>query len=249
MLCLSGVTCADATFTSEILTPETALKAAQAALKSCRDRGYQATVAVVDRMGVAQVLLRDRFAGPHTPDMATAKACTAASFRTSTTELAEAPQPGRPASGIRHRPGVAAVGGGLMIEAGGSLLGRSASPARPAGARTMPAPRRASPRSARISSSRGRAPGTELPWQKRRRRERGGAAPDTWNSYFTALSSSHMVWSASVLGVLVRRRVALGARFGQAALRRNGARALGLVRARRKRCRLLIMMRFMEYRR
>ena len=107
----------------KVLTPETALKAAQAALKSCRDRGYQATVAVVDRMGVVQVLLRDRFAGPHTPDMATAKAYTAASFRTNTTELAEATQPGRPASGIRNRPGVAAVGGGMMIEAGGSLLG------------------------------------------------------------------------------------------------------------------------------
>ena len=67
--------------------------------------------------------MRDRYAGPHTPDMATAKAYTAVSFRTNTTELAEASQPGRPASGIRHRPGVAAVGGGMMIEAGGSLLG------------------------------------------------------------------------------------------------------------------------------
>jgi uncharacterized protein GlcG (DUF336 family) len=113
----------NATFNVKVLTPETALKAAQAALKSCRDRGYQATVAVVDRMGVVQVLLRDRFAGAHTPDMATAKAYTAASFRTNTTDLAEATQPGKPASGIRNRPGVAAVGGGLMIEAGGSLLG------------------------------------------------------------------------------------------------------------------------------
>ena len=102
----------DATYAVRLLSPETALKAAQAALKSCRDRGFQAAVAVVDRMGVVQVLLRDRFAGPHTPDMATAKAYTAASFRTNTTELAEASQAGRPASGIRHRPGVAAVGGG-----------------------------------------------------------------------------------------------------------------------------------------
>jgi uncharacterized protein GlcG (DUF336 family) len=114
---------AQATFSVRVLTPETALKAAQAALKKCRDGGYQATVAVVDRMGVVQVLLRDRFAGPHTPDMASAKAYSAASFRTNTTELAGATQPGRPQSGIRHRPGIAAVGGGLVIEAGGSLLG------------------------------------------------------------------------------------------------------------------------------
>ena len=114
---------AQATFSVKLLTPETALKAAQAALAKCRAGGYQVTVAVVDRMGVVQVLLRDRFAGPHTTDMASAKAYTAASFRTNTTELAEATQPGRPQSGIRNRPGVAAVGGGVTIEAGGSLLG------------------------------------------------------------------------------------------------------------------------------
>jgi uncharacterized protein GlcG (DUF336 family) len=119
----SAAHAAEATYTVKVLTPETALKAAQAALKSCRERGFQASVAVVDRAGVVQVLLRDRFAGPHTTDMATAKAYTAVSFRTNTTALAEATQPGRLASGIRNRPGVAAVGGGLMIEAGGSLLG------------------------------------------------------------------------------------------------------------------------------
>jgi len=114
---------AQATFTVRVLTPETALKAAQAALKKCRDSGYQATIAVVDRGGVLQVLLRDRFAGPHTVELARAKAYTAASFRTATAALAEATQPGRPQSGIRNRPDVAAVGGGLTIEAGGSLLG------------------------------------------------------------------------------------------------------------------------------
>jgi uncharacterized protein GlcG (DUF336 family) len=114
---------ADATFSVKSLTPESALKAAQAALARCRANGFQVAVAVTDRMGVTQVLLRDRFAGPHTVDMATSKAWTAVSFRTSTAELADATQAGRPQSGIRNRPGVAAVAGGLMIEAGGSLLG------------------------------------------------------------------------------------------------------------------------------
>jgi uncharacterized protein GlcG (DUF336 family) len=55
--------------------------------------------------------------------MARSKAYTAVSFRTNTTELAEATQAGRPQSGVRHLPGVVALGGGLMIEAGGALLG------------------------------------------------------------------------------------------------------------------------------
>lgn len=114
---------AQGTHSIKLLAPGTALKAAQAALKKCRDGGYQATIAVVDRMGVTQVLLRDRYAGAHTVQTAQAKAYSAVSFRTNTTELAEATQAGRPQSGIRHLPGVAAVGGGLMIEAGGSLLG------------------------------------------------------------------------------------------------------------------------------
>ncbi|MGQ0656143.1 MAG: GlcG/HbpS family heme-binding protein [Betaproteobacteria bacterium] len=118
-----GGACAQATYSVRLLTPETALKAAQAALAKCRESGFQASVAVVDRSGVVQALLRDRFAGPHTVDMASAKAWTAVSFRTGTTELAEATQPGRPQSGIRNRPGVAAVGGGLLIEAQGALLG------------------------------------------------------------------------------------------------------------------------------
>ena len=125
---------AEATLTLRVLTPDTALKAAQAALKACRGGGFQVAVAVVDRMGAAQVMLRDRYAGPHTPDMAAAKAWTAVSFRTDTTELAKMTQPGSPQSGIRNRPGVAAVGGGLMIQAGGSLLGAIGVSGAPGGA-------------------------------------------------------------------------------------------------------------------
>lgn len=123
LLLASAAGAADATFAIRVLTPETALSAAQAALKKCRDSGFQVAVALVDRMGVTQVLLRDRFAGPHTPRMARSKAWTAVSFRTNTTDLAEATQAGRAQSGVRDLPGVAAVGGGLMLEAGGSLLG------------------------------------------------------------------------------------------------------------------------------
>lgn len=110
-------------FEIKALTPETALAAAQAALAACRAQGFQVGVAVVDRSGLTQVFLRDRFAGAHTVEVATNKAWTAASFRTSTLDLANESQPGKPMSGIRSTPRMLAVGGGVVIEAGGSIYG------------------------------------------------------------------------------------------------------------------------------
>jgi|JI10StandDraft_1071094.scaffolds.fasta_scaffold1307486_1 uncharacterized protein GlcG (DUF336 family) len=119
----SNVAAQDATFSVKSLTPEVALTAAKAALEQCRKDGYQVAVAVVDRAGHVQVLLRDRFAGAHTLDLAPNKAWTAASFRIPTATLAIETQAGKPMSAIRGHPKVAALGGGLVIEAGGSVLG------------------------------------------------------------------------------------------------------------------------------
>jgi len=113
----------ESTFQTRSLTPETALVAAKAAMESCRKQGYQVAVAVVDRAGLVQVLLRDRFAGAHTVDVAANKAWTAASFRTATTALASETQPGKPMSGLRNLPRFLAAGGGLVIEGGGSAFG------------------------------------------------------------------------------------------------------------------------------
>jgi len=113
----------DATYSVRMLAPETALAAAQAALRKCRDSGWQVAVAVTDRAGIAQVILRDRYAGAHTPRTAAGKAWTAASFRTSTSELVRITQPGQPQSGVRNLPRAVILGGGLLIEAQGSILG------------------------------------------------------------------------------------------------------------------------------
>lgn len=121
------------TFTSPSLTPETALTAARAALESCRKAGYQVGVAVVDRAGLPQVFLRDRYAGAHTVQVAVDKAWTAASFRIPTTALAAETQAGKPMSGIRGQPRVVAAGGGLVIEAAGSVVGAIAVSGAPGG--------------------------------------------------------------------------------------------------------------------
>ena len=119
----AGAQPASGTFSVKQLTPEAALAAARAALESCRQSGYQVAVAVTDRSGLTQVMLRDRFAGAHTVEVATNKAWTSASFRISTLALAHETQAGRPMSGLRATPRVAAFGGGLPIEAAGSLVG------------------------------------------------------------------------------------------------------------------------------
>jgi uncharacterized protein GlcG (DUF336 family) len=98
-------------------------RARRAALVDCQQRGYQVAVAGVDRAGVIQVVLRDRYAGPHTPATASGKAWTAATFRSSTSSLFAISQPGMMQAGIRNLPGAVIIGGGLTVEAGGSLVG------------------------------------------------------------------------------------------------------------------------------
>lgn len=129
LVCLSlaslagAVSAQEAVFQIRSLTPEAALTAARAALESCRKQGYQVAVAVVDRAGLTQVLLRDRFAGPHTVQVSADKAWTAVSFRSNTQALAADTQAGKPMSGLRGLPRFMAAGGGVLIEGGGSVYG------------------------------------------------------------------------------------------------------------------------------
>lgn len=124
----------EATVSHKVLSPDMALEVARATLEACRSRGFQVAVAVVDRFGQPQVMLRDRFAGPHTPSTATGKAWTAVSFRTNTTDLILLAQPGQPQAGLRDLPNAVLLGGGMLVEAGGSLLGAIGVSGAPGGA-------------------------------------------------------------------------------------------------------------------
>jgi uncharacterized protein GlcG (DUF336 family) len=107
--------------TFKLLTPDAAVELAQAALADCRKRGFQVAVAVVDRFGTLQALIRDRFAGPHTPETARRKAWTAVSFRTDTLAMADFTATATNA-GVRFVDGALMVGGGVPVEAAGSIV-------------------------------------------------------------------------------------------------------------------------------
>lgn len=126
--CLAAVSAAPSVraedFTTfRVMAPSLALDMAQAALTACRDRGFQVAVAVVDRFGVTQVVLRDALAGAHTPDTALGKARAAVSFRTPTEELSSITQAGQANSAIRHIPGYIFLGGGVPVDSAGSIVG------------------------------------------------------------------------------------------------------------------------------
>lgn len=110
--------------TFQVLKPEVALEMADAAMEACRAQGYQVGVTVVDRFGVPQVFLRDRFAGLHVYEVSRRKAWTAVSFRTDTSDLDRATNPGEISQGIRAVSEALPLGGGLMVQTGaGDLVG------------------------------------------------------------------------------------------------------------------------------
>lgn len=109
----------DGAFVSfQVLKPEVAFEMAEAALLHCREEGYQVGVTVVDRFGLPQVFMRDRFAGAHVFETSRRKAWSAVSFRTNTTDLDRATNPGEISQGIRQLSEALPLGGGLMVESG-----------------------------------------------------------------------------------------------------------------------------------
>ena len=119
----TAVRAEEATVTYKSLTVDVALEAAQAALKQCRTDGYQVTVVVLDRFGEPQVLLRDRFAGLPSIEIAKDKAWTAIGFRSSTSQLAASVKNGTIDQRLAQMPRLAMIGGGLFVETADTLLG------------------------------------------------------------------------------------------------------------------------------
>ncbi|MGD8569540.1 MAG: heme-binding protein [Gammaproteobacteria bacterium] len=103
--------------TSRLLTATSANKLAVAAEAYCRSKGYQVTVAVVDRFGNLLAFLRNPLSGAHTIQVAQNKAYTAATLQGSTMEL------GKRVEFLKTLPRISLVGGGLPVRVGGYMYG------------------------------------------------------------------------------------------------------------------------------
>jgi uncharacterized protein GlcG (DUF336 family) len=114
---------AEGIITYKSLAPDVALDLARAALQQCRKDGFQVAVVVIDRFGAPLVTLRDQYAGLGALEIASGKAWTAVNFTRNTSDLIKAIKDGDLSPGLATLPKVTMVAGGILIEAGGSMLG------------------------------------------------------------------------------------------------------------------------------
>ena len=96
---------------------------ANAALEQCMSMGYKVSVTVVDRAGIAIVMLRGDGAGLHTPEGSDRKAYTARAYSSPSANFAKrvTTEPNYASAIQYHR--VLALGGGLPIKAGNEVIG------------------------------------------------------------------------------------------------------------------------------
>lgn len=113
----------EAIVTYKSLAPDVAFDLARAALQQCRKDGYQVAVVVLDRFGAPLVSVRDRYAPAGALDIANGKAWTAVTFTRNTSDFVKAIKDGTIGAGLAGLPKVTPLAGGLVIGAGGALLG------------------------------------------------------------------------------------------------------------------------------
>jgi len=108
----------------KVLPLSLATQAAQAAVTTCRQKGFHISVAVTDQDGLVRALLRDDAAGPHTLDSSVKKAYTAASLGVPTGVLTKILVEQPDATGLRDMNNrILIMQGGLPIKAGGEVIG------------------------------------------------------------------------------------------------------------------------------
>jgi uncharacterized protein GlcG (DUF336 family) len=96
---------------------------ANAALEQCQSMGYKVSVTVVDRAGLALVMLRGDGAGLNTPEGSDRKAYTARAFSQPSAAFVKRILDNPASSGSKEYTRVLALAGGLPIKAGDDVVG------------------------------------------------------------------------------------------------------------------------------
>jgi uncharacterized protein GlcG (DUF336 family) len=96
---------------------------ANAALAQCQSMGFKVSVTVVDRAGLALVMLRGDGAGLHTPEGSDRKAYTARTFRAPSANFVKRMLDEPAAAGSKEYTRVLALGGGLPVKIGDDVIG------------------------------------------------------------------------------------------------------------------------------
>ena len=96
---------------------------ADATLAACKAKGYNTSVAVVDRAGQVLVIMRSEQATAQTAEMARRKAYTARMFRVPTAEFQKRTEEDPARSGQRDLTDILALSGGVPIQVGNDTIG------------------------------------------------------------------------------------------------------------------------------
>ena len=120
---LASPVCAQGVLTEKNLSLALAQTIANAALAQCQGMGFKVSVTVLDRDGLAIVMLRGDGAGLHTPEGADRKAYTARAYGRPSADFAKRVQaePSYAPAMQYHR--MLALGGGLPIKVGNEVIG------------------------------------------------------------------------------------------------------------------------------
>jgi len=102
------------------ISAQTAMKAAQAALKEAEKQGQRVTIAIVDRSGATRLVIHGDQAGPQTEESAIRKAFTAVSFGQPTGKLTGGATGDAP--NISDIPGTLFLAGGVPVAVDGLAI-------------------------------------------------------------------------------------------------------------------------------
>ena len=120
---LSSAASAQGLVTEKNITLAMAQTIANAAIEQCKQMGYKVSATVLDRAGLAIVMLRGDGAGLHTPEGADRKAYTARTYGAPSADFVKRLLNEPAFAGSKEYTRVLALAGGLPIKVGDDVVG------------------------------------------------------------------------------------------------------------------------------